>query len=80
MKTRIAIQPNRLHAGHYRTAVCRFHNSLYLGCVIGVLLGFGLADSALSWPRRAWRQARPGPARSPAARASFARHGRMMAQ
>jgi hypothetical protein len=59
MKTRITIQPNRLHAGHYRTAVCRFHNSLYLGCVIGVLLGFGLADAALEVPRRAWRQARP---------------------
>jgi hypothetical protein len=59
MKTRITIRPSRFYAGHYRTAVCRFHNSLYLGCVIGVLLGFGLADAALEVPRRAWRQARP---------------------
>ena len=60
MKTQSVVQSNRQHAGHYRTAVCRFHNSLYLGCVIGVLLGFGFAESALAWPKRAWRRAHAG--------------------
>jgi hypothetical protein len=58
-KSPITVQSAR----DYRTAVCRFHNTLYLGCVIGTLLGFGLADAALSWPKRAWARARaqPGP-------------------
>ena len=43
---------------HYdRATLWRFHNSLYLGCVIGALTGVGYGHALLCWPKRAWQRA-----------------------
>jgi hypothetical protein len=69
MKTHAATQLKHPRTFSYRTEVCRFHNTLYLGCVIGVLAGFGAGQAALAWPKWAWqrvsRPARSSPPRTP---------------
>ena len=53
----ITAQSRQQRARVDRATLWRFHNSLYLGCVIGILTGCGLGQAALSWPKRAWKRA-----------------------
>jgi len=53
----ITAQFTQQRAGIDRATLWRFHNSLYLGCVIGILTGCGFGQAALSWPNRAWQGA-----------------------
>jgi hypothetical protein len=39
-----------------RVALCRFHNTVYLGCVIGTLVGIQICHAAIAWPTRALRR------------------------
>ena len=53
----IIAQSKQQHARFDRATLWRFHNSLYLGCVIGILTGCGFGHAALAWPKRAWQRA-----------------------
>jgi hypothetical protein len=50
------LEPTPTPTFSYRTEVCRFRNTLYLGCVIGVLAGVGAGQAALALPKWAWRR------------------------
>jgi hypothetical protein len=54
-KPPIAAQSKQQRTRYDRGALLRFHNSLYLGCVIGALTGLGYGHTLLCWPRRAWQ-------------------------
>ena len=58
-KPPILAQSKQLRARYERGTLLRFHNSLYLGCVIGALTGFGYGHALLCWPKRAWQRAAP---------------------
>jgi len=53
----ITVQSRQQRARFDRATLWRFHNSVYLGCVIGILTGCGFGHAALSWPKRAWQRA-----------------------
>jgi hypothetical protein len=55
----ITAQSRHQRTQYDRATLWRFHNSLYLGCVIGILTGVGFGQAALSWPKRAWQRASP---------------------
>jgi hypothetical protein len=58
-KKQISDKSKRPRARFERGTLLRFHNSLYLGCVIGVLTGCGFGQALLAWPKRAWQRASP---------------------